>query len=317
MEKKVLLIGAGPMAVDYAKVLVDMKVPFITVGNTEKSAAEFKEKTGQDVILGGIKNYLNENKEVFPKVINAAPEHLLGEVTIDLINAGYKDILVEKPGGKNYEDVKMVAKTANTNDAKVYVGYNRRFFASVEKAKEIIKEDGGVTSFYFEFTEWSHIIGTLKKGEGVLEEWFLHNSSHIIDLAFYLGGKPKNFSTYTSGSLAWHPSGSVFTGAGVTDSGALFSYNANWEAPGRWVVEILTRKHRLLFKPVEKLQIQKIGSVAVEFLEIDDKTDTDFKPGLHKQVENYYNDKYENISDINEQLTNIENYYSKICKGSK
>lgn len=317
MEKKVLLIGAGPMAVDYAKVLIDMKVPFITVGNTEKSAAEFKEKTGQDVILGGIRNYLKNNTEVFPKVINAAPEHLLGEVTLDLINAGYKDILVEKPGGKNYEDVKMVAETANANDAKVYVGYNRRFFASVEKAKEIIKEDGGVTSFYFEFTEWSHIIGTLKKGEGVLEEWFLHNSSHIIDLAFYLGGKPKNFSTYTSGSLSWHPSGAVFTGAGVTDAGALFSYNANWEAPGRWVVEILTRKHRLLFKPVEKLQIQKIGSVAVEFLEIDDKTDIDYKPGLHKQVENYLNDKFENISDINEQLANIENYYNKICKGSK
>lgn len=317
MEKKVLLVGAGPMAVDYAKVLIDMKVPFITVGNTEKSAGEFKEKTGHDVILGGIKNYLKDVTEIFPKVINAAPEHLLGEVTIDLIKAGYKDILVEKPGGKNYDDVKKVAEIAKENNAKVYVGYNRRFFASVEKAKEIIKEDGGVTSFYFEFTEWSHIIGTLKKGEGVLEEWFLHNSSHIIDLAFYLGGKPKDFSAYSSGSLNWHPAGSVFTGAGVTESGALFSYNANWEAPGRWVVEILTRKHRLLFKPIEKLQIQKIGSVAVEFLEIDDKADKDFKPGLHLQVKNYLTGNYENISDINEQLANIENFYNKICKSNK
>lgn len=317
MEKKVLLIGAGPMAIDYAKVLIDMKVPFVTVGNTEKSAGEFKEKTGQDVILGGIKNYLKDVAEIFPKAINAAPEHLLGEITIDLIKAGYKDILVEKPGGKNYDDVKKVAEIAKENNAKVYVGYNRRFFASVEKAKEIIKEDGGVTSFYFEFTEWSHIIGTLKKGEGVLEEWFLHNSSHIIDLAFYLGGKPKDFSAYASGSLNWHPAGSVFTGAGITQSGALFSYNANWEAPGRWVVEILTKKHRLLFKPIEKLQIQKIGSVAVEFLEIDDKADKDFKPGLHLQVKNYLAGNYKNISDINEQLANIENYYNKICKVNK
>ncbi|MBS1514729.1 MAG: Gfo/Idh/MocA family oxidoreductase [Bacteroidetes bacterium] len=317
MENKVLLVGAGPMAVDYAKVLLKLNVSFVTVGNSEKSAADFKEKTGCDVILGGIKKYLGSNKEVFGKAINAAPEHLLGEVTVDLINAGYKNILVEKPGGKNFEDIKNVADAAKKNDAKVLVGYNRRFFSSVEKAKEIIKEDGGVTSFYFEFTEWSHIIGTLKKGDGVLEEWFLHNSSHIIDLAFYLGGKPKELASYVSGNLQWHPNGSVFTGAGVAESGALFSYNANWEAPGRWVVEVLTRKHRLLFKPIEKLQIQKIGSVAVDFVEIDDKNDTEFKPGLYLQVKNYLEEDYSKLSDIHEQLSNVENYYNKIVKGSK
>lgn len=317
MENKILLVGAGPMAVDYAKVLLKLNVSFVTVGNSEKSAADFKEKTGCDVILGGIKKYLGSNKEVFGKVINAAPEHLLGEITVDLINAGYKNILVEKPGGKNFEDIKNVADAAKKNDAKVLVGYNRRFFSSVEKAKEIINEDDGVTSFYFEFTEWSHIIGTLKKGDGVLEEWFLHNSSHIIDLAFYLGGKPKELASYVSGNLQWHPNGSVFTGAGVSESGALFSYNANWEAPGRWVVEVLTRKHRLLFKPIEKLQIQKIGSVAVDFVEIDDKNDTEFKPGLYLQVKNYLEEDYSKLSDIHEQLSNVENYYNKIVKGSK
>lgn len=317
MENKVLLVGAGPMAVDYAKVLLNLNVPFVTVGNTEKSANDFKEKTGQDVILGGIKKYLEDNKEVFTKAINAAPEHLLGEVTIDLINAGYKNILVEKPGGKNFADIKKVAEAAKQNNAKVLVGYNRRFFSSVEKAKEIIKEDGGVTSFYFEFTEWSHIIGTLKKGDGVLEEWFLHNSSHIIDLAFYLGGKPKELAAFVSGNLQWHPSGSVFTGAGVSESGALFSYNANWEAPGRWVVEVLTRKHRLLFKPIEKLQIQNIGSVAVDFVEIDDKNDAEFKPGLYMQVKNYLDEDYSKLSSIDEQLANVENYYNKIVRGNK
>ena len=52
MENKVLLVGAGPMAVDYAKVLLKLNVSFVTVGNSEKSAADFKEKTGCDVILG-------------------------------------------------------------------------------------------------------------------------------------------------------------------------------------------------------------------------------------------------------------------------
>ena len=42
--------------------------------------------------------------------------------------------------------------------------------------KEIIAEDNGVTSFNFEFTEWSHEIEKLEKAPGVKENWFLANS---------------------------------------------------------------------------------------------------------------------------------------------
>ena len=38
----------------------------------------------------------------------------------------------------------------------------------------------------------------------------------------------------------------LVAGAGVTENGALFSYHANWEAPGRWSVEIMTKKRRLM-----------------------------------------------------------------------
>jgi len=312
MSKKVLLIGAGPMAVDYAKVLNALNVDYTVVGNSEKSAAEFKNAIGKDVILGGLDNFLKSNKESFDKVIVAISEHLLGKATLSLLKAGFKNILLEKPGGNSYDDLKNISAEAKSNNADVYIGYNRRFFASVLKAREIIKEDGGVTSFYFEFTEWAHVISTLKKGEGVLGEWFMHNSTHIVDLAFYLGGKPKELSAYTAGGTDWHPSASVFTGAGKTDEGALFSYNANWEAPGRWVIEILTKKHRLLFKPVEKLQIQNIGSVAVDFVEIDAKLDEDYKPGLYLQTKNYLEDNYEGIISIHDQLANADNYYLKI-----
>ena len=37
--------------------------------------------------------------------------------------------------------------------------------------------------------------------------------------------------------------------------------------------------------PHGRLQIQKIGSVAVDFVDIDDCLDKDFKPGLYKQTE--------------------------------
>ena len=77
-----------------------------------------------------------------------------------------------------------------------------------------------------------------------LEEWFLQNSSHVIDLAFFIGGHPTDLKSFVSAGASWHPSGTVFSGAGVTSSNALFSYNANWDSAGRWWVEFLTKENR-------------------------------------------------------------------------
>ena len=38
----------------------------------------------------------------------------------------------------------------------------RRFYFSVLLGEKMIFEDGGITSLYFEFTEWSHQIKLLK-----------------------------------------------------------------------------------------------------------------------------------------------------------
>ena len=74
-----------------------------------------------------------------------------------------KNILVEKPAGLNKQKIMEVSELAKEKDAQVYVAYNRRYYASVLKAQEIIAEDGGVTSFNFEFTEWAHVIEKLQK----------------------------------------------------------------------------------------------------------------------------------------------------------
>ena len=78
----------------------------------------------------------------------------------------------------------------------------------------------------------------------------------MVDLAFNLGGIPKELSSFTAGSLDWHPSAAVFSGAGISENGAPFNYRANWESAGRWGVEVLTKEHKLILRPMEKLQIQ-------------------------------------------------------------
>jgi predicted dehydrogenase len=311
MLKDILLVGAGPMAVEYAKVLKSLNMDFEVVGRGRESALRFEQETGMPVITGGVEEYMPADGTIPGKAIVAVGEKQLGKATLSLLKKGLKSILVEKPGGYDYNEIAQVSNEASGSGSQVFVAYNRRFYASVTKAMEIIRNDGGVTSFNFEFTEWSHVIKDLKKEEGVKEEWFLHNSTHVIDLAFYLGGKPREISCYSEGGLGWHPAASIFAGAGRSDTGALFSYQANWEAPGRWGVEVLTKNHRLIFRPLEKLQIQKIGSVAIEFIDIDDRMDVEYKPGLFGQVHAFLHSDSQRLCTVGEQV-NMLNTYRKI-----
>ncbi|MEE9379261.1 MAG: Gfo/Idh/MocA family oxidoreductase [Candidatus Lokiarchaeia archaeon] len=315
-DKEILLVGAGPMAISHAQLLQGMNLNFTVVGRGEQSAKLFQDETNIHVVTGGIEKWLSENSKYPEYAIIAVSGTQLGNVTRTIIEHGIKNILLEKPGGLDNEDIKSVAEKAGKFTANVLLGYNRRFYASVLKAKKIIEEDGGVKSFYFEFTEWPHTIVPLKKDPEVKKRWVLHNSTHIIDLAFYLGGEPEEIHSYSKGRFDWHPNGTIFTGAGLSKSGALFSYHSNWDAPGRWGVEILTQKSRLIFRPLEKLKIQKLKSVAIEEVNIDDQLDIKFKPGLYRQLKAFLKHNTNNFINIHKHATRLE-IIDKIRFGGK
>lgn len=306
---KIWIVGAGPMAIEYAKILKKLRKPFMTIGRSVSGAAVYKGATGEDVIIGGLAAFLKTNPSIPDYAIIAVSTENLAESCIQVLDYGIKSILLEKPGVGNADEIETVAQKAAACQAEVVLAYNRRFYASVLKAKEIIKQDGGVTSFHFEFTEWSHQIRDLKKHKTELENWFLGNSTHVIDTAFFLCGKPVDISCYHKGGNDWHPKSTIFAGAGISDKEALFSYEANWEAPGRWNIDIMTGKHRLIFKPMEKLQIQNIGSVAISFVEdIDYSLDEQYKPGLFLQTRLFLERDVTNFCSLKEQADNMAVY---------
>lgn len=283
---KVLVVGAGMMAKEYCKVLKALKYEPIVVGRGERNAADFEAEMDVSVLRGGIEENISKVNEISYAIVAVNIEQLAYTTKV-LLNSDMKNILVEKPAGMDSQEIEEISTLAEEKAANVYVAYNRRFYASTQKALEIIREDGGVTSFNFEFTEWGHVIEKTEHPSEVKENWFLANSTHVADLAFFLGGFPKEMNSYVQGELDWHKCGSVYAGAGISDKGVLFSYQANWAAPGRWAVEILTNQHRLYFKPMEKLQIQERGSVAVNPVEIDEELDLLYKPGLYRQTKSF------------------------------
>jgi len=301
LDNKLILIGAGEMACEYSKVLNTLNYNFIVVGRGKQSASNFKRITGKDVEVGGIKEFTKKYKITNCKAIVAVGWEELSETTTILLNNGVKDILLEKPGGLDMKQINHLSIFANEKKGNVFIAYNRRFFTSVIKAKEIIDEDGGVSSFYFNFTERSDILESLNISNNIKSNWLLANSSHVIDLAFYLGGLPQKMSSVSTGSLVWHPKASKFCGFGKTVNGVIFSYIADWGAPGRWSIEINTRKNRIILCPLEEISIQKIGSFKLKNIQLSNKVDIIYKPGLFKQTDKFLKREYDNFLTIEEQ----------------
>lgn len=308
------IIGAGNIGAEYAGILKALGEEFITIGRGEKSAAAFKDKTGFDVVTGGLTAFLDTKPEPPQGAIVAVKTDSLAPLTGELIDYGVKKILVEKPGVCRLSETKALTEKAVARGAKVLIAYNRRFYSSVLAAEKIIEADGGVSSFSFEFTEWGHVIEKLPYSADILSHWLMANSSHVIDTAFFLGGNPVELTSYQggTGTLGWHQSGSVYAGAGRTDKGAMFSYQADWNAPGRWGIEILTPLHRLYLRPMEALQIQQKGSVAVAPVEIDDSLDKQFKPGFYLQTKSFVDDDLSRFCTLEEQNAHVDAYYRKI-----
>lgn len=302
MKDQIWLIGAGTMAIEYAKVLKDLVDGFEVIGRGENSAQVFEEKTGLKVCCGGLSKQIQSGAVVPEFAIIATGVDCLAENAMELMDFGVKNILVEKPGGLSAQEIEQVYKKSLQTGTEIFVAYNRRFYSSVIEAKKIIEEDGGATSFQFDFTEWSHEIEKLNKPLEVFENWLLSNSSHVVDLAFYLGGIPGKISCSINGSLPWHSKGSVFCGSGQTVSGALFSYHANWESAGRWGVEVNTLRRKLIFRPLEKLQQQMRGTVKIDFVDIDDHLDIQYKPGLYLQMKAFLHKQFDLLMPLKEQL---------------
>ena len=182
------IIGAGLIGQEYAKILTSLGQEFIIIGRGEESAAKCEEVVSHSVIRGGLKSFLLSNPEPASKAIVAVRTPDLANVTIMLMNYGIKTILCEKPGFRAPDELDIVLKVMKRNNANVFLAYNRRFYSSTLKAEDIIKEDGGVTSFNFEFTEWPDRIAAAGYDNSILNYWFYANSTHVVDLAFFLGG---------------------------------------------------------------------------------------------------------------------------------
>jgi len=236
--------------------------------------------------------------------IVAVAEDALVPVSRMLLERGTTRLLVEKPGALSAKELGELA----SHDG-IFVAYNRRFYPSVVRARELVEQDGGAVAATFDFTEIERLV--LADAErrdlpdAVLQRWGLANSLHVIDLAFFLAGHPIELSADRGGSLPWHAAGARFSGSGTTDRGALFAYLATWDGAGRWSVEVTTSARRLVLRPLEELREQLRGSFEVSPVEVEVSTE-DVKPGLAGQLTAFLDGDTRFLCGIGEAMARLE-----------
>ncbi len=308
MNKRIWIVGSGQMALDYSRVLMSFEIDFKIIGRGQKSAKELEKKINKNVITGGIKKALNNYRHPEYIIVAVAIKDLYSVTNEILLHSEISHILIEKPGSlykKLLIDLKEKSSKRN-----LLIAYNRRFYNSTLKLKECLDNEGGITSLNFEFTEWSNKISILNTDVDVKSNWLLANSSHVIDLAFYLSGRPKNefWFAIQEGSINWHPAGARFQGAGITERNILFSYKADWTSPGRWGLEINTLKSRYILSPLEILKRIPIGKLDYEIVQVENELDEKFKPGLYNQCKSFIEKDFSQFCTLDDQIKSFDIY---------
>lgn len=308
-DERVLLIGAGAMAIEYAKTLANLGITPVVMGRGEQSAAAFSEATGLPVGTGPLDQQLAGVAELPKVAIVTVNAMFLTDATTTLIKAGVIRLLVEKPAALDRAELDRLTAVANDEGAEVALGYNRRYASSVRRARDMVDEDGGVVSVKFDFSEPSRRIATLDKPERELLTWFYGNSSHVVDLALHFSGGLTHLSAMTAGGVDWHPQSGIFVGHGRGANGALVSWHSNWVGPGRWGLEVVTAERRLIMQPLEQLRIQTHDGFAETPVEIDMTLDQEFKPGLMRQVRAFLSgEEADHLCSLDEHRSRFDTY---------
>lgn len=302
-EKNICIVGAGLMGISYAKVLSEMKITPCVIGNSKVTSDKFFEATGITPIDGGYKLVLSQLKIIPEYAIVTTPVEVLLDTCFELVKAGVKKILCEKPVALFIEEIIELEKFAKQNCCEIYVAYNRRFYSSVLSAKKLISEEGGISSVHFDFTEWETHVFRASNSSAMKDNWLIANSSHLIDLVFSFIGRPKKISCFKQ-----NKENGLHFGQGISEQGIPFSYHSDWGSAGRWGIEIMTKKNKYIFRPLEKLHVQKKLNMKIdEIVSDDDELDIKYKPGIFKQVDAFLNQR-ELLLTLDEHIKNFHFY---------
>ncbi len=183
MEKtKIAVIGLGGIAqLMHMPILTKLvNVEVVSISDVNKSRL-----TGVGEKYGIKKRYLDYKEmlsnEEFDAVVIATPTDTHSEIAIECLKAK-KDILIEKPIARNYEEAKEIMAVAKKNKKQVMVGMNLRFRPDSMLMRSLVNSSELGDIFYIR-------CGWLRK-QSSDQKWFINKNLSgggvIIDLGILM-----------------------------------------------------------------------------------------------------------------------------------
>lgn len=248
------VLGYGGMGRQYVEALRALGLRAMRVwSRTAERLAPLAGEAGIETVVGSIDDWRLAPRAADELIIIALPYPLLVPAAERATGAGFRRLLIEKPVALTGDAIARLAEAMDRLGADAVCGYNRVAYPSLHELAARAADEGGVTSCAYGFTEMIKPDWPARFPAEELARWGIANSLHPISLAHGLIGWPREWTAHRRGGLPWHPSGSVFVGAGVSVSEIPFTYHADWGSPGRWWVECHTRFASYRCCPIERL----------------------------------------------------------------
>lgn len=278
MTIRIAIIGAGYMATEHARAFAaqpDTRI--VGVMSRTRTKAEALAQLYRAPVYDDVATLWNETKA--DVVVVAVGELAMADVCEVVFRHPWA-CLLEKPVGVDLTEARRIQGSARRQDARAWVGLNRRSYGSTRAALDQIKATGRrlVTVLDQQDMDAVRLLGT---PEAVVRNYMYANSIHLIDY----------FRVFCRGSLAsvdisapWTPEAPAHVIATLHwSSGDVGVYQAVWNGPGPWAVTVATPDARFEMRPLESLTVQLRGERRATSIE-PDPIDAEFKAGLHRQA---------------------------------
>ena len=188
--------------------------------------------------------------------------------------------LLEKPPGTSVTETLELTRLAERHRTPVMVGLNRRHYSVLRRA---IEDAGGSEKITAVSVGWSEDVRAfLDRGFtiGQVSKMVFGNSLHGLNLLTFLAGAVPE--PHVAVSSLGDPCRWMMSLHGVSERGALATFNSTWDSPGPWSVTFCRPGRRYAFAPLETCVVSEAGTRATRTIE-PDACDRQFKPGFHRQ----------------------------------
>jgi len=300
MKTRVGIIGAGAIAHQHLKVLRAFDdVEVVALANR---GAEHRESVAKE--FGILKTYAGHADMLAAETLDAVyiltSADTIYPITKELISTGLP-LFIEKPAGLTSDETRDLSARATTNNVRIMVGYNRRFYSVLEAGRAAILKLGPMLGLALEAPESIAKVRALGKfSPEVLDHWLIANGTHGIDLLRYLGGDVAEVHAAQHSHV--EKNGDNFGATIRYANGAIGHYVSHWNTPGRHHLSLYGDGIRARFEPIEQGEIL-LGDNTQALAP--DQIDLDYKPGFYAQTR-YFIDRVQDGGPIERPACSIE-----------